>query len=95
MARRTPRSRTAPLLAAAWLAALAPALAAQTYWPGTHLDWERRTPQEAGFDGERLQAAIDKTLANPANHTGDLGGKADTKTFTDAVIANLDGPGAR
>ena len=33
-------------------------LAAQDYFPGRNLDWERRAPADAGFDPARLQAAV-------------------------------------
>jgi isocitrate dehydrogenase (NAD+) len=33
----------------------------------------------------RIRSALDKTLANPAERTRDLGGRADTATFTQAV----------
>ena len=38
----------------------------------------------------RIENAVEQALADPANHTGDLGGKATTAEFTDAVIAGLD-----
>lgn len=38
---------------------------------------------------KRIDAALDKTLAVKELCTGDLGGKANTKTFTQNVIANL------
>jgi tartrate dehydrogenase/decarboxylase/D-malate dehydrogenase len=37
----------------------------------------------------RLMAAIEKVTANPAWHTGDLGGTASTDQVTQAVIALL------
>jgi len=39
----------------------------------------------------RIEAAVGSALADPANHTGDLGGKATTASFTDSVIRGLDG----
>jgi isocitrate dehydrogenase (NAD+) len=39
--------------------------------------------------GERIREAITKTLANPEQRTGDLGGKLGTKAFTQCVIGNL------
>ena len=36
-----------------------------------------------------LMAAIEKVTANPALHTGDLGGKATTDQVTKAVCAEL------
>lgn len=41
--------------------------------------------------GARIEKATLKALSDPANHTGDLRGKATTKTITDAIIANLGG----
>jgi isocitrate dehydrogenase (NAD+) len=38
----------------------------------------------------RIENAVERALADPANHTGDLGGKATTAEFTDAVIAGLE-----
>ncbi len=43
-----------------------------------------------GAVGDRVERAIRKALANPKNHTGDLGGTATSAQFTDAVIAALD-----
>jgi isocitrate dehydrogenase (NAD+) len=39
---------------------------------------------------ERLRRGLMATLANPAARTGDLGGKANTEKFTDAVIRLMD-----
>jgi isocitrate dehydrogenase (NAD+) len=39
----------------------------------------------------RLRAGIHAALANPETRTGDLGGKANTAQFTDAVIRSLPG----
>ena len=36
-----------------------------------------------------LMSAIEKVTANPALHTGDLGGKATTDQVTQAVCAEL------
>jgi isocitrate dehydrogenase (NAD+) len=38
---------------------------------------------------DRLRKGVYAALANPATRTGDLGGKANTQTFTDAVIKNF------
>jgi isocitrate dehydrogenase (NAD+) len=35
---------------------------------------------------ERLRRGVHTALADPASRTGDLGGKGNTKTFTDAVV---------
>ena len=37
----------------------------------------------------RIEAAVQATLANPETRTGDLGGPADTRTYTEAVCAHL------
>jgi tartrate dehydrogenase/decarboxylase/D-malate dehydrogenase len=37
----------------------------------------------------RLMAAIERVTADPALHTPDLGGRADTRTVTDAVLAAI------
>jgi len=39
----------------------------------------------------RIEAAVEAALSDPENHTGDLGGKATTARFTDAVIRGLAG----
>ena len=38
---------------------------------------------------QRLMQAVETVTANPALHTGDLGGKATTAKVTAAVIAQL------
>ena len=38
----------------------------------------------------RIEHAVEAALGDPANHTGDLGGKATTRELTDAIIARLD-----
>ena len=45
---------------------------AQTYWPGRHLDWERKSPQEAGFDAATIQRAIDIAIAGESTSPRDL-----------------------
>jgi tartrate dehydrogenase/decarboxylase / D-malate dehydrogenase len=40
----------------------------------------------------RMMAAIERVTANPALHTGDLGGKATTRQVTDALISYLKSP---
>src|SRR5450830_731540 len=40
----------------------------------------------------RLMAAIEAVTANPALHTGDLGGQATTRQVTEAVCAHLGAP---
>jgi len=45
---------------------------AQSYWPGAHLDWERRDPASAGFDAGRLQEAVDFAIAAESTAPNDL-----------------------
>ena len=40
--------------------------------------------------GQRIEAGVDKALLDPANHTGDLGGKATTAELTDAILRGMD-----
>lgn len=42
-----------------------------------------------GAAGDRIQAAVEKTLGEAKTITKDLGGSASTTEYTDAVIANL------
>ena len=44
---------------------------------------------DQGDAADRMRKGIDVALANEATRTRDLRGKADTKIFTDAVIANM------
>ncbi len=39
---------------------------------------------------ERIEAAVERALADPAHHTGDLGGKATTIELTDAILRELE-----
>jgi len=39
--------------------------------------------------GDRIRKALDDTLVRDNIRTGDLGGKANTKQFTQAIIKNL------
>lgn len=55
------------------------------------LDWlaaRRRRPALAAA-ARRISAAVDRTLANPATRTADLGGPLGTRAFTAAVTAAL------
>lgn len=55
------------------------------------LDWlaaRRRLPDLAAA-ARRISAAVDRTLANPATRTADLGGPLGTRAFTAAVTAAL------
>jgi len=60
------------LLAISALLLTTQTLAAQTYWPGRHLDWERRAPAEAGFDAAMIQRAIEIAIAGESNAPRDL-----------------------
>jgi isocitrate dehydrogenase (NAD+) len=42
-----------------------------------------------GGAGDRLRRGVYAALADDRTRTADLGGKADTRTFTDAVIAAM------
>jgi 3-isopropylmalate dehydrogenase len=57
------------------------------------LQWlaERRGDAPLGRAGEAMQAAVDATLARGIALTPDLGGKANTRQFADAVMAALEG----
>ena len=68
------RARQAlPAIACAMFLALAPTgLLAQTYWPGIHLDWERRTPAEAGLDAGLIQEAVRVAQAAESDAPRDL-----------------------
>jgi hypothetical protein len=43
----------------------------------------------------RIENAVATALGDPANHTGDLGGKATTKSLTDAIVRLTTTPGGR
>jgi len=45
---------------------------AQTYWPGKNLDWDRKSPQEAGFDAAEIQRAIEIAIAGESTAPRDL-----------------------
>ena len=45
---------------------------AQTYWPGRHLDWERRDAAQAGFDASILQQAVDLAISAESTAPRDL-----------------------
>jgi CubicO group peptidase (beta-lactamase class C family) len=54
-------------------AGLAVALAAQVpYYPGSHDDWERRTPSQVGLDQKRLDAAVAFAKAHEIREPRDL-----------------------
>ena len=70
-------SRYASVLPKALLAVLtlfvtAHSVSAQTYWPGKHLDWERRAPEEAGFDAATIRRAVEIAIAGESQAPRDL-----------------------
>ena len=55
----------------------------------------RSAAQLVGHLGEteaaaRIEQAVESALSDPANHTGDLGGKSTTENLTDAILRELD-----
>lgn len=53
------------------LAAQTPDPAAEVYWPGPRDDWERRTPEQVGMDGAKIQEAI-AWLTSPEQNGADV-----------------------
>jgi CubicO group peptidase (beta-lactamase class C family) len=51
---------------------LCSSLLAQPYYPGPHDDWKRRSPAEAGFDAQQLDAAIAFAKAHESKNPRDL-----------------------
>ena len=47
-------------------------LSAQAYWPGKHLDWLRRSPEEAGFDPAGIQRAVQIAMDGESVAPNDL-----------------------
>ena len=60
------------LLAVLTVFVTAHSVSAQTYWPGKHLDWERRTPEEAGLDAATIQRAVEIAIAGESQAPRDL-----------------------
>ena len=60
------------LLVTLLLSALPGLAHGQSYWPGQHLDWERRDPAAAGFDPVKLQEAVDLAIASESTSPRDL-----------------------
>ena len=60
------------LLCAAALLATAPHLSAQSYFPGRHPDWERRTPAELGLDPAAIRRAVEIAIAGESQSPRDL-----------------------
>jgi 3-isopropylmalate dehydrogenase len=59
---------------------------------GMLLDWlgNRHGRTELQEAGRAIEAAVDAVLADPAQRTGDLGGKSGTRAFGSAVTAQLE-----
>ena len=74
MSPRTPLRtlHSAILIATAVTLTLVTHAEAQTYWPGPHLDWERRSPSDAGFDPDKLAEAIRFAIAAESTSPRDL-----------------------
>ena len=60
------------LVCAALVLTATPLLSAQSYFPGRHPDWERRTPEEAGFDPAAVQRAMEIAIAGESRSPRDL-----------------------
>ena len=58
-----------------------------TFWTATMMLDHLGEPAAA----RRLMRAVERTTADPAHHTPDLGGTATTRSVTDAVLQALDG----
>ena len=48
-------------------------LAAQSYFPGRHPDWERRTPAQLGLDPAAIERAVEIAIAGESQTPRDLG----------------------
>ena len=59
------------MLAAITLLLATELASAQTYWPGKNLDWERKSPQEAGFDAAAIQRAVEIAIAGESTSPRD------------------------
>ena len=60
------------LLVCAALVLTTPLLSAQSYFPGRHPDWERRAPEEAGFDPAAIRRAVEIAIAGESQSPRDL-----------------------
>ncbi len=47
-------------------------LNAQTYWPGTHPNWDRRNPEQLGLDPDKIQQAVEIAIAGESDSPRDL-----------------------
>ena len=72
MSRRISNTRVCPLVLIVALASMPTSATGQTYWPGTHLDWDRKSPQEAGFDPAKIREAVQIAIAGESTSPRDL-----------------------
>ena len=72
MPRGTVRSARLATAFALVLAATPSLVGAQQYWPGRHLDWERRSPAQMGLDPALVQEAVRIAQAGESNAPRDL-----------------------
>ena len=57
--------------------------------PGARYASAAELRDDLGSAGAALKAAIERTLADSANHTRDLGGTSSTSAFGDALLSEL------
>ena len=72
MSRRISNTFVRPLVLLFALAAMPSSAIGQTYWPGVRLDWERKSPQEAGFDPAKIREAVQIAIAGESTSPRDL-----------------------
>ncbi len=76
MSRRILNTRVRPLVLIVVLivalASMPTSATGQAYWPGTHLDWDRKSPQEAGFDPVKIREAVQIAIAGESTSPRDL-----------------------
>ncbi len=72
MPRTTSRSSFGPAALMVALLLAPSAGAAQTYFPGSNLDWERKSPAEAGFDPALIEEAVRTARAAESDAPRDL-----------------------
>ncbi len=72
MSRRILNTRVRPLVLIVALASMPTSATGQAYWPGTHLDWDRKSPQEAGFDPVKIREAVQIAIAGESTSPRDL-----------------------
>ncbi|SVD77698.1 uncharacterized protein METZ01_LOCUS430552, partial [marine metagenome] len=47
-------------------------LSAQTYWPGAHPNWDRKSPEQLGLDPDKIQEAVEAAIAGESDSPRDL-----------------------